>query len=143
MAQVISLEELQQFLAEHFPQGDQYGVLEGLGDGSAVMRLPVSDQHLRPGGTVSGPAMMALADVAMYAALLSQIGPVPLAVTTNLNINFLRKPASGVDLIAKAEMLKVGKRLGIGEVYIMSEGSKKYVAHATMTYSIPDSEASE
>lgn len=141
MAQVISLAELKAFLTEHFPQGDQYGVLEDLGDGHAIMRLPVSEQHLRPGGTVSGPAMMALADVAMYAALLSQIGPVPLAVTTNLNINFLRKPAAGVDLIARAEMLKVGKRLGIGEVYIMSEGSKKYVAHATMTYAIPEMDA--
>lgn len=134
----MSFEEMTKFLAEHFPQGDQYGELRDLGDGWAEMRLPVDDQHLRPGGTVSGPAMMGLADVALYAALLSRIGPVPLAVTTNLNINFLRRPRSDVDIIARAEMLKVGKRLGVGEVYIMSDGDAEPVAHATMTYSIPE-----
>lgn len=134
---VMTFEQMQQFLKEHFPQGEQYGELLELGDGSSTMRLPVDDQHLRPGGTVSGPAMMGLADVAVYAALLSKIGPVALAVTTNLNINFLRKPASDADIIAKAKMLKVGKRLGIGEVYILSAGDEEPVAHATMTYSIP------
>ncbi len=133
----MSLEELQVFLKEHFPQGEQYGELLALGEGTATMRLPVDDQHLRPGGTVSGPAMMGLADVAVYAALLSKIGPVSLAVTTNLNINFLRKPAADLDIIAKAQMLKVGKRLGIGEVHITSGGEGEPVAHATMTYSIP------
>lgn len=133
----MSFEEMQLFLKEHFPQGEQYGELLALGDGTSTMRLPVDDQHLRPGGTVSGPAMMGLADVAVYAALLSRIGPVALAVTTNLNINFLRKPASDMDIIAKAQMLKVGKRLGVGEVYILSDGDEDPVAHATMTYSIP------
>ncbi|WP_286240730.1 PaaI family thioesterase [Neptuniibacter halophilus] len=129
--------EMQQFLEEHFPQGAQYGELLELGNGTSTMRLPVDDQHLRPGGTVSGPAMMGLADVAVYAALLSKIGPVALAVTTNLNINFLRKPAADSDIIAKAQMLKVGKRLGVGEVSILSAGDEEPVAHATMTYSIP------
>ncbi|MDI3325312.1 PaaI family thioesterase [Pontibacterium granulatum] len=133
----MNFEEMRQFLADHFPQGEQYGELLELGDGTSTMRLPVDDQHLRPGGTVSGPAMMGLADVAVYAALLSRIGPVALAVTTNLNINFLRKPASDLDIIAKAQMLKVGKRLGVGEVYILSDGEDDPVAHATMTYSIP------
>jgi uncharacterized protein (TIGR00369 family) len=79
-----------------------------------------------------------LADVALYAALLSRIGPVALAVTINLNINFLRKPKANVDLLARAEMLKVGKRLGVGEVYIRSAGEDDPVAHATITYSIPE-----
>lgn len=139
---VLDLQQLNQFLAEHFPQGDQYGALEAVGRGTAVMRLAVSDQHLRPGGSVSGPAMMALADVAVYAALLTRIGPVPLAVTSNLNISFLRKPLAGADLIAQARMLKVGRMLGVGEVYLYSgedaaaEGADP-VAHATLTYAIP------
>lgn len=134
----MNFDEMQAFLAEQFPQGDQYGVLENLGDGWAEMRLPIDEQHLRPGGTVSGPAMMALADVAMYAALLSRIGPVALAVTINLNINFLRRPKADMDIIARAETLKVGKRLGVGEVYITSRGENDPVAHVTLTYSIPE-----
>ncbi|WP_027856434.1 PaaI family thioesterase [Marinobacterium jannaschii] len=134
----MDLKTLNKFLQEHFPQGDQYGVLESVEDGSAEMRLPVDDQHLRPGGTVSGPAMMGLADVAMYAALLTRIGPVALAVTTSLNINFLRKPSPEADLIATARLLKCGKRLAVGEVYLSSAGEEEIVAHATLTYSIPD-----
>lgn len=133
----MTFEDMQQFLQQHFPQGAQYGELLALGDAEATMRLPVGDQHLRPGGTVSGPAMMGLADVTVYAALLSRIGPVALAVTTNLNINFLRKPKPDVDIIARATMLKVGTRLGVGEVSIFSDGDSEPVAHATMTYSIP------
>ncbi|MBP0048082.1 PaaI family thioesterase [Marinobacterium sp. AK62] len=139
--QVMQFNELEQFLKDHFPQGEQFGQLEEVGDGWAVMRLSVGDDHLRPGGTVSGPTMMGLSDVAVYAALLSRIGPVPLAVTTNLNINFLRKPRPDADLMAHAEMLKVGKRLGIGEVAVYSEGDDEPVAHATMTYSIPERRA--
>ncbi len=132
-----SLHELQAFLTEHFPQGSRYGTLEQSGDGWAEMRLTVGDEHLRPGGTVSGPALMALADVAIYAALLSRIGLVPLAVTTNLNINFLRKPVPDRDVIARAKMLKVGRSLGVGEVFLCSEGEDDAVAHAVITYSIP------
>lgn len=136
--QVMDLEALQLFLRDHFPQGEQYGQLDAVGDGWADMRLSVGDDHLRPGGTVSGPTMMGLADVALYAALLSRIGPVALAVTINLNINFLRKPRPDADLVARAKMLKVGKRLGVGEVYVHSEGDEDPVAHATITYSIPE-----
>ena len=136
--QVMDFDEMQLFLRDHFPQGEQYGRLDSLGDGWAEMRLAVGDDHLRPGGTVSGPTMMGLADVALYAALLSRIGPVALAVTINLNLNFLRKPKANVDLLARAEMLKVGKRLGVGEVYIRSAGEDDPVAHATITYSIPE-----
>ncbi len=134
---VLDLQQLKQFLVEHFPQGDQYGVLEDVGPGHARMRLSVSDQHLRPGGSVAGPAMMALADVAVYAALLTRIGAVPLAVTSNLNISFLRKPVAGADLIAKARMLKVGRMLGVGEVMLYSGNQTEPVAHATITYAIP------
>lgn len=133
----ITAGQLEDFLAQQFPQGARYGVLERLGDGWAEMKLEVGDEHLRPGGTVSGPALMGLADVALYAALLSQIGLVPLAVTTNLNINFLRKPAANCPVIACARMLRVGKAMGVGEVYLRSEGNDAPVAHATISYAIP------
>lgn len=136
----MTFDEMQRFLAKEFPQGAQYGELLDLGSGTALMQLPVSDDHLRPGGTVSGPSMMALADITFYAALLSQIGPVPLAVTTNLNINFLRRPAADANLLARGSTLKVGKRLAVGEVYLFSEGAEQDpVAHVTTTYSIPAS----
>ena len=80
--------------------------------------------------------MMTLADTALYVALLAMIGPVALAATTSLNINFLRKPAP-VDVIARCRLLKLGKRLAVGEVAIRSEGLQEAVAHATSTYSIP------
>ena len=100
------------------------------------MRQAYQPQFIRPGGTISGPTMMALADFAMYVGVLASIGPVPLAVTTNLNINFLRKPAAR-DLIAECRLLKLGKRLAVGEVTIRSDGMDEPVAHATSTYSIP------
>ncbi|WP_148861631.1 PaaI family thioesterase [Marinobacter fonticola] len=133
----VTFEELQAFLAEQFPQGARYGTLEGLGDGWAEMKLEVDEGHLRPGGTVSGPAMMGLADVALYAALLGKIGLVPLAVTSNLNINFLRKPVAHSPIRARANMLRIGRATGVGQVYVYSEGMEEPVAHATITYSIP------
>ena len=136
---MITFEELQAFLSEQFPQGAAYGTLQKLGDGWAEMKLDVDEEHLRPGGTVSGPAMMGLADVTLYAALLSKIGLVPLAVTTNLNINFLRKPVAHQPIWARATMLKVGRTMGVGEVFVKSEGADEPVAHSTMTYSIPPS----
>jgi uncharacterized protein (TIGR00369 family) len=110
-------------------------VLE-IADGRASFRLPYRADWLRPGGTISGPMLMGLADLAMYAVVLSAVGRVELAVTTNLNINFLRKPAA-VDVIAEARMLKLGKRLAVGEVELFSEGDADMVAHVTATYSIP------
>ncbi|MCA0914703.1 PaaI family thioesterase [Marinobacter nauticus] len=133
----VTFDELKDFLEVQFPQGAAYGSLEALGDGWAEMILAVEDDHLRPGGTVSGPAMMALADVTMYAALLSRIGLVPLAVTTNLNINFLRKPVAHAAIRARATLLKVGRTMGVGEVFVYSDGMEDPVAHSTMTYSIP------
>ncbi len=130
----MTVEELQAFLDEHFPH--HTGKLESVGPHTARMRLPVGDEHLRPGGTVSGPTMMALADSCMYAAILGQIGPVALAVTTNFNINFLRRPEPR-DMIAETRLLKLGKRLAVGEVGLYSEGEEEPVAHVTATYSIP------
>ena len=105
-------------------------------DGLTV-RLRVDDRHLRPGGTVSGPSMFALADVAIYLAVLSRIGPVALAVTTNCSIDFMRRPAAGRDLIAQARLLKLGRALAVGDVLIRSDGSADPVARAGLTYSIP------
>ncbi|CAM5215862.1 Phenylacetic acid degradation protein OS=Bosea thiooxidans OX=53254 GN=ARD30_00970 PE=4 SV=1 [Bosea thiooxidans] len=103
---------------------------------TARMRCDYHEKHLRPGGTISGPTMMALADLALYAAILAQIGPVALAVTTNLSFNFLRKPGQAA-LIGEAKLLKLGKRLAVGEVRLFSQGESEIVCHATGTYSIP------
>ena len=102
------------------------------------MRLPVSEANSRPGGTVSGPSLMALADTAAWLVIVGQIGPVALAVTTSLHIDFLRKPAL-VDIVAVGTLLKLGKRLGVADVAIYSVGSQDMVAKAQVTYSIPPS----
>jgi len=133
----MTVTELEAFYATHFPQMDRHRFkIEEVLDGSVRIRLRYHDLYLRPGGTISGPTLMTLADSAMYSLLLATIGPVALAVTTNLNINFLRKPAP-VDVIAKAELLKLGRRLAIGAVTMFSDGDDEPVAHATVTYSIP------
>ncbi len=129
--------ELDAFLQSVFPQIDDYHFhTEHIAEKFLRMRLRYHELHLRPGGTISGPAMMTLADTAMYLLVIAHIGPVPLAVTTNLNINFLRKPAAK-DVLAEAKLLKLGSRLAVGEVTILSEGEDDPVAHATLTYSIP------
>jgi uncharacterized protein (TIGR00369 family) len=133
----MTVAELNHFLDEHFPQADHYGEVVSISDKTALMRMDITDAHLRPGGTVSGPTLMAMADLAMYVVILAQIGPVALAVTTNLNINFLRKPAAGKAMTAEATLLKLGKRLAVGEVSLFSEGEEDPVAHVTCTYSIP------
>lgn len=136
---VMSLEETVAFLEREFPQMNADGRhyhLEAVGPLCARMRLDHHERHLRPGGTVSGPSMMALADYALYAAILSNIGPVALAVTTNLSFNFLRRPGQG-GLIAECRLLKIGRRLAVGDVAIRSNGSDEIVCHATGTYSIP------
>lgn len=134
----MSVAEVEAFLAREFPQvaatGD-FTVLE-TGPMSAKLRLNSGDRHLRPGGTVSGPTMFALADIGIWLAVLAQIGPVGMAVTTSLNINFLRLPGS-VDLVADCRILKLGSRLAIGECGIAPAGGGDLVAHATATYSIP------
>jgi uncharacterized protein (TIGR00369 family) len=133
-------EELTAFLDREFPQvhaGGQTYFVDAIGPLWVRMRMDYHERHLRPGGTISGPSMMALADLALYAAILAHIGPVALAVTTSLNFNFLRKPEPRA-LIAECRLLKLGKRLAVGEVTIFSEGSADVACHATGTYSIPD-----
>ena len=137
MALALTIDDLHAFLERDFPQVAGEFEIEGLDTESIAVRLKVNDGHLRPGGTVSGPAMFGLADVAVYLAVLAQIGPVALAVTTNAGIDFLRKPAAGADLIAKARLLKLGRVLAVGEVLIYSEGQVEPVARANLTYSIP------
>ena len=133
----ITVEAFDRICADAAPINGVYGfVTEEIGYGTARTRLPASPDHIRPGGTISGPAQMALADFTLYAALLGAIGEVPLAVTTSFNINFLRKPAPG-DLTAICRFLKQGKRLAVGDVFIYAQGLDEPVSHATGTYSIP------
>jgi uncharacterized protein (TIGR00369 family) len=136
----MSVAELKRFLHDEFPQAFRGGDLEiESADGeTCLLRQRYNDKMLRPGGTVSGPTLMALADCAMYVVLLSAIGPVALVVTTNLSINFLRKGAPGRDLLAAARLLKLGKRLAVGEVNLLSGTSPDPIAHVTATYSIPN-----
>jgi uncharacterized protein (TIGR00369 family) len=135
----MTVPELETFLQNEFPQAFSAGdiAIEVADGGSCRLRQRYGDQMLRPGGTISGPTLMALADFAMYVVLLSAIGPIGLAVTTNLNINFLRKGVAGQDVLAAARLLKLGKRLATGEVNLMSDGSSEPIAHVTATYSIP------
>jgi uncharacterized protein (TIGR00369 family) len=131
--------ELVDLLGAEFPEmfNDKSGyAIEKVWHGGCVVRRHFSTGSLRPGGTLSGATMMALADFAVYVAVLASIGWVPLAVTTNLTINFLKKPAAR-DLVATTQLIKLGKRLAVGEVGIRSDGDDELVAHVTSTYSIP------
>jgi uncharacterized protein (TIGR00369 family) len=139
-APALNADEIAEFLHEVFPQAFYPGCglsVERVSYGDVRVRREFHADQLRPGGTISGPTMMALADFAMYVAVFSAVGRQPLAVTTNLNINFLRKPGQ-TDLIADARLLKVGKRLAVGEVTMYAKGSDEPVAHVTSTYSIPN-----
>ncbi len=128
---------LTEFLRRDFAQVADDFAIESVDDTGLTLRLMVKPHHLRPGGTVSGPAMFGLADVAMYLVILSRIGPVGLAVTTNCSIDFMRKPAAGCDLRATARLLKLGRVLAVGDVLIWSDGQPDPVARAGLTYSIP------
>lgn len=135
----ITVEQFDEIVRTAAPFAKMMGLqLESIGDDEVLMRAVYAKEFLRPGGTISGPVMMALADTAVYALILSKIGHVELAVTTNLNINFLRKPQAG-DVLARATMLKLGKRLAVAEVTLYSADCETDdpVAHATLTYSIP------
>jgi uncharacterized protein (TIGR00369 family) len=135
----MTVPELEAFLRREFPQAFASDdiTIEAADGVSCRLRQRYSEQMLRPGGTISGPTLMALADFGMYVVLLSAIGPIGLAVTTNLNINFLRKGSPGQDVLAAARLLKLGKRLAVGEVNLMSGSSPDPIAHVTSTYSIP------
>jgi uncharacterized protein (TIGR00369 family) len=133
----MTADELERFLAREFPQVAGDFAVEAVEEGAMRVRLKVAERHLRPGGTVSGPSIFALADVAVYLMILTRIGPVALAVTTNCAIDFLHKPEAGRDLIAEARLLKLGRRLAVGDVLVFSEGWAEPVARAGLTYSIP------
>ena len=135
---IVSKTEMEAFFSEEFPQVSF--VIESFDEGSVTIRRKVDAGDLRPGGTVSGPTMMGLADCAIYAAILREIGLVALAVTTSLNINFLRKPVADKDILGVCKILKLGKTLATGEVTIYSEGDDRPIAHSVGTYSIPPNE---
>ncbi|WIY24628.1 PaaI family thioesterase [Parasedimentitalea psychrophila] len=129
--------ELMEFLNEVFPQVQEDFAVEGLSETEISMRLCVQEKHLRPGGTVSGPSMFALADCAAYAMVLARIGRKALAVTTSCSMDFMRKPVAGGDLIATCKLLKLGRSLAVCDILIHSVGQEAAVARASMTYSIP------
>ena len=131
--------DISEFLAASFPQSKC--IVDEVGPGTATIRHPIGDAELRPGNTVAGPVLMFVADVALYVAIFGKIGIVPLAVTTSLNVNFLRKPSADASIIGVCRMLKVGKTLAVGEVTLYSEGNPDPVAHAVGTYSIPKANA--
>ena len=128
-------EEIAEFMKSEFPQA-KYKIEEVNSNGS-ILSHDIGIDELRPGGTVSGPVMMGIADVALYVAILGRIGIVPLTVTTSLTINFLRKPTANSRIIAECKLLKVGRTLIVGEVSLYSDGSEELVAHVVGTYSVP------
>lgn len=132
---VLSVEELQQIVVDAFPDYD-LPTVESLDGDTLVLALTTSTRHTRPGGTLSGPTMMALADNAAWLVILAHIGPVLLAVTTSLHIDFLRKPGV-TDLLARAKLIKLGSRLAVVDVDLYSRGSTDLVAKSSVTYSIP------
>ena len=133
-------EELRRFLEIEFPQAPAGITVDSVDDTTIRIRQKTLDQHLRPGGTVSGPTLMAMVDFGFYLLVLGRLGPVAHAVTTNLNINFMRKPEP-VDLLGEGRLLKLGKSLAVGDFTVWSDGQKEPVAHATVTYSIPPKRA--
>lgn len=137
MALHFTKEEMIDYLNEVFPQVQGRFGIDRMDDELLVMRLFSNERDLRPGGTVSGPAMFSLADVAAYVATMARIGREALTVTTHCSIDFMRKPASGRDLLAEARVLKLGKTLSVTDVLLFSEGVSGPVAHASLTYSIP------
>lgn len=132
----MSVDELQRFLVDAFPGNPPTTVVEEVADWGVRLRLPVTAAHERPGGTVSGPALMALADSTAWLAVIAEIGPVALAVTTSLHIDFLRRPRL-VDVVAEGRLLKLGRRLAVADVALRSDGDEPLVAKAQVTYSIP------
>lgn len=137
MSLTMTAGEIADYLDEVFPQVGGQFTIEELGEMRVRVRLHVSDMHLRPGGTVSGPSIFSLADVSVYIAILGMIGPQGMTVTTNCSIDFMRKPAANTDLIAECRLLKLGRVLAVGEVLIFSDGMDQPVARASLTYSIP------
>src|SRR6056297_3511278 len=137
MSLKMTADESSAYLDEVFPQVAGHFQIEALDEMRIRVRLNVSDAHLRPGGTVSGPSIFALTDCAVYMAVLAMVGPKALAVTTSSSIDFMRKPAANTDLIADCRLLKLGRVLAVGDVLVFSDGDDRPVARASLTYSIP------
>ncbi len=137
MSLVLDADEVMAFLDDVFPQVRGEFTIDELRPEYLKARLNTSKRHLRPGGTVSGPSMFSLADVATYILVLSHVGPKALAVTTSCSLDFMRKPQAGKDVVAEARLLKLGRVLAVAEILMFSEGSSKPVARASMTYAIP------
>ena len=135
---VATKEELVAFMKAEFPQ-NKSEIVE-VGNRAATVIRKIGPDDLRPGGTVSGPVIMAVADAALYVAILAEIGIVPLAVTSSITINFLRKPSASRNLVGVCKLLKLGRSLAVGEVAVYSEGMSDPVAHVVGTYSIPPRE---
>ena len=137
MSLKMTKDELNAFLGRVFTEVSDQFFVEEVTEHETILRLRVNPSHLRPGGTLSGPSMFSLADVAMYAATLARIGPKALAVTTNCSIDFMRKPKANTDLLGHARVLKLGRQLSVGDVLLYSEGDPEPVARASLTYAIP------
>ncbi len=137
MSLAMTKEELSEYMAVVFPQVKEDFAIDDLTENTVTMRLLTAERHLRPGGTVSGPSMFALADVCVYAMVLARLGKKALAVTTSCSMDFMRKPDGSSQMIAQCRLLKLGRTLAVGDILMFSVGSEKPVARATMTYSIP------
>lgn len=137
MTLALNRDELIDYMAEVFPQVSDDFAIDDLTEETVTVRLLTDQRHLRPGGTVSGPSMFALADVSVYAMVLARVGKKALAVTTNCSMDFMRKPEAGRDVVAECRLLKLGRVLAVADVLMFSEGGDKPVARATMTYAIP------
>jgi uncharacterized protein (TIGR00369 family) len=137
MANVMDKPALEAFLAREFTEVGDVLSVETVTNDAVTLRLTPDARHIRPGGTLSGPTMFLLADVALYFAILAKIGPVALAVTTNAHIDFMRKPAADLPLLGEARLLKLGKTLAVGQVAIRNPGSDAVLAQASLTYAIP------
>lgn len=137
MTLAMTAQEVMDYMAEEFPQVRDDFAIDALSEEALTMRLLTQHKHLRPGGTVSGPSMFALADCALYAMVLARVGRKALAVTTSCSMDFMRKPEAGVDVLCECRLLKLGRVLAVGDMLLYSEGGTKPVARASMTYSVP------
>jgi uncharacterized protein (TIGR00369 family) len=137
MTLALTAQEVMDYMAAEFPQVKDDFAIDALSEDAITLRLLVAERHLRPGGTVSGPSMFALADCAVYAMVLARVGRKALAVTISCSMDFMRKPAAGVDVISKCRLLKLGRALAVGDMLLYSEGDERPVARASMAYSIP------
>ena len=133
----LQAKQVQELIRNWIPMAEDIDLrVESISDHSALVRIPFDHKNKRPGGSVSGPVLMAAGDTAMYAAILGALGEVAMAVTSNLNINFMQRPGE-VDILAEGKILKLGKRIAYCEVEIYTSESRELVAHVTGSYALP------